>query len=160
MTEHTHHYANHLERCNLCKVDPDHPCSQGALSQARDSYARSAPSEIDKNTLLARLRETEIAVAQAVEFAQYVEKAAKGAMVERARHFLSMKYSQELAKRLAMRVTHDEELVQLGYIGVYIDSTFNKEYMTICTFDGQSIPYEFKYQCVPVHIRRGDIRDG
>lgn len=45
----------------------------------------------------------EVAVAQAVEFAQYVEGAAKGAMVERAKHFLSLPYSQELASRLRER---------------------------------------------------------
>lgn len=48
----------------------------------------------------ARLAEMEVACAQAVEFAEYVEGAAKGAMVERAKHYLSMPYSQELQARL------------------------------------------------------------
>lgn len=47
-----------------------------------------------------RITEMEIAVGQAVEFAQYVETAAKGTMVERAKHYLSLPYSQELAARL------------------------------------------------------------
>jgi hypothetical protein len=41
-----------------------------------------------------------IACAQAVEFAEYVEQAAKGVMAERARHYLSLPYAQELAARL------------------------------------------------------------
>lgn len=44
--------------------------------------------------------DVEIAVAQAVEFAEYVTEHAKGKMVERARHFLSLPYSQELSARL------------------------------------------------------------
>lgn len=43
----------------------------------------------------------DVALAQAVEFAEYVSGAAKGAMVERAKHFLSLPYAQELAKRIA-----------------------------------------------------------
>lgn len=48
----------------------------------------------------ARLAELEIACAQAVEFAEYVEGAAKGVMVDRAKHYLSLPYSQELQQRL------------------------------------------------------------
>lgn len=51
----------------------------------------------------ASLRErgdVEIAVAQAVEFAEYVSDHAKGKMVERAKHFLSLPYSQEIAAKL------------------------------------------------------------
>ena len=59
----------------------------------------AAAPEID----LARIEELEIAVAQAVEFAEYVEGAAKGAMVERARYFLSLPYAKRLAERLHMR---------------------------------------------------------
>lgn len=50
--------------------------------------------------LAARNTELEIACAQAVEFATYVEGAAKGTMVERAKHFMSAPYAQELAARL------------------------------------------------------------
>lgn len=42
----------------------------------------------------------ELAVAQAVEFAEYVEAHAKGKMEEAARHFLSMPYAQDLKKRI------------------------------------------------------------
>ena len=42
----------------------------------------------------------DIAVAQAVEFAQYVEQQAKGAMRDAAVQFLSLPYSQEIAERL------------------------------------------------------------
>ena len=51
-----------------------------------------------------RRADIEVAHAQAVEFAQYVVDHAKGKMVERAEHFLSFKYSQEIAKRLAVQV--------------------------------------------------------
>lgn len=47
-----------------------------------------------------RLDEQETAVAQAVAFAQYVEDHAKGGMVEAARKFLSLPFSQEIAARL------------------------------------------------------------
>lgn len=49
-----------------------------------------------------RALEMEVAMGQAVAFAEYVESAAKGAMVERARHFLSLPFAQEIAKRLAV----------------------------------------------------------
>lgn len=65
--------------------------------KALTDWLEAAP-EID----IDRLKEIEVAVAQAVEFAEYVEGAAKGAMVERARHFLSLPYAQELAVRLQM----------------------------------------------------------
>ena len=42
----------------------------------------------------------DVALAQAVEFADYVERQAKGAMVDAAKRFLSLPYAQELAKRL------------------------------------------------------------
>lgn len=60
-------------------------------------WIKSAP-DID----IERVAEMEVALAQAVEFAEYVEMAAKGAMAERARHFLSLPYAQEIAARLAM----------------------------------------------------------
>jgi hypothetical protein len=43
----------------------------------------------------------EIALAQACELASYVERQAKGAMVEAARRFLSLPYAQQVAARLA-----------------------------------------------------------
>ncbi|HEL4660780.1 TPA: hypothetical protein UN036_000056 [Stenotrophomonas maltophilia] len=45
--------------------------------------------------------EKDVALAQAVEFAEYVERQAKGAMVAAAKRFLSLPYAQELSKRLA-----------------------------------------------------------
>lgn len=42
----------------------------------------------------------DVALAQAVEFAEYVERQAKGEMVKSARKFLSLPYAQEIAKRL------------------------------------------------------------
>lgn len=47
-----------------------------------------------------RLVEMDVAVAQAVEFAEYVEQHAKGKMEEAARRFLSLPYAQDVAARL------------------------------------------------------------
>ncbi len=55
------------------------------------------PSESDKD----------IAVAQAVEFAEYVERQAKGTMRDAAKRFLSLPYSQEIARRLAPKGGED-----------------------------------------------------
>lgn len=44
-----------------------------------------------------RLTELELACAQAVEFATYVEEHAKGKMEDAARRFMSMEFAQELA---------------------------------------------------------------
>jgi hypothetical protein len=43
----------------------------------------------------------DVAIAQAVEFAEYVERQARGEMVKAARKFLSLPYSQQIANRLA-----------------------------------------------------------
>ena len=60
----------------------------------RRGYSLEAPDETNKD----------IAVAQAVEFAQYVVDHAKGRMVEAAERFLSLPYSQDVALRLAKAV--------------------------------------------------------
>lgn len=65
----------------------------------RDRLAAAHAAEVAERD--ARIAELEVACAQAVEFAQYVEDAAKGAMVARAKHYLSQPYAQELAARLA-----------------------------------------------------------
>lgn len=44
--------------------------------------------------------EKDVAIAQAVEFAEYVERQAKGSMQNSATHFLSLPYSQDVANRL------------------------------------------------------------
>jgi len=66
-----------------------------ALLREAAASLRAAPevealSESDK----------EIALAQAVELAQYVEKNAKGGMREAAARFLSLSYAQDVAQRL------------------------------------------------------------
>lgn len=50
--------------------------------------------------LVARNTELELACAQAVEFATYVEEHAKGKMEAAARRFMSMEFAQELARVL------------------------------------------------------------
>lgn len=47
-----------------------------------------------------KLEDLEVAVAQAVEFAEYVESHAKGTMVEAAKRFLSQPFAEELRARL------------------------------------------------------------
>lgn len=61
------------------------------LSGAQQAGGLEALNETDKD----------IALAQAVEFAQYVVDHAKGRMVEAAERFLSLPYSREVAGRLA-----------------------------------------------------------
>ncbi len=51
----------------------------------------------------------DVALAQAVEFAEYVERQAKGAMVDAAKRFLSLPYAQELSKRLTPPEGHVPE---------------------------------------------------
>lgn len=51
--------------------------------------------------------EKDVALGQAVEFAEYVERQAKGTMREAAKRFLSLPYSQEIAKRLAPKGGED-----------------------------------------------------
>jgi len=65
------------------------------------------------------LSETEknIAVAQAVEFAEYVERQAKGTMRDAAKRFLSLPYSQEVAERLMERDALEKQAREFRRIG-------------------------------------------
>lgn len=77
-------------------LDPQHfpeavASVDAALAKAGDDAGQEALSESDKD----------VALAQAVALAEYVVGAAKGSMVERARHFLSAPYAQEISARLA-----------------------------------------------------------
>lgn len=84
----------------------------GANPAACDLLAGRAswPNQMALNAIVAALTPTErevlsesekdVALAQAVEFAEYVERQAKGAMVDAAKRFLSLPYAQELARRL------------------------------------------------------------
>ncbi|AVH90000.1 hypothetical protein AL480_03800 [Stenotrophomonas maltophilia] len=69
--------------------------------------------------------EKDIALAQAVELAEYVERQAKGAIVDAAKRFLSLPYAQELAKRLTppegyvlVPVEPTEEMLNSGLFGL------------------------------------------
>lgn len=74
-----------LKRSEFCEL-----VELRAAEIARESVGDGESSESDKD----------IAVAQAVEFAEYVERQAKGEMVKAAKRFLSLPYSQEIAARL------------------------------------------------------------
>lgn len=69
-------------------------------------------SVYDHNSLI----DQEIAIGQAVEFAEYVVSAAKGAMVEHAQHFLSNPFANEIRERLRRPVVLEREdrLAQIG----------------------------------------------
>jgi len=79
-------------------------CGGPYTADALESYAAAKVAEATAklSSALEELDETDkdIAVAQAVEFAQYVVDHAKGRMVEAAERFLSLAYSQEIATRL------------------------------------------------------------
>lgn len=64
----------------------------------------------------ASLIDQEVAIAQAVSFAEYVVKAAKGGMVERAQHFLSLPFAEEMRERLQPPVIlqREDRLQQIG----------------------------------------------
>lgn len=53
------------------------------------------------------LDDREVAIAQAVEFAEYVEQHAKGKMEEAAKRLLSQSFAQEMRERLAHRKKFD-----------------------------------------------------
>lgn len=70
--------------------------------EVMQSAARVVKATANQFSALEALNKTDkdIAVAQAVEFAQYVVDHAKGRMVEAAERFLSLAHSQEIAARL------------------------------------------------------------
>lgn len=59
--------------------------------------------------------EKEVALAQAVGFAEYVERQAKGEMVKAAQRFLSLPYSQQVKFRLEQRDLDDRRLEWLSH---------------------------------------------
>jgi hypothetical protein len=64
--------------------------TRALLHRAADALECEQLSESDKD----------VALAQAVEFAEYVERQAKGEMVKAAHKFLSLPYSQQIKARL------------------------------------------------------------
>lgn len=92
-----HEAMQHFPEGSWMRGAMDHAAAELAVLHGRCQRAALTPpegealSESDKD----------VALAQAVEFAEYVERQAKGAMVDAAKRFLSLPYAQELAKRLA-----------------------------------------------------------
>lgn len=84
-----------VERTYLTRAEFD-----GLTEYMMEEEDISTMSGMSNLRLQDRVAELEIACAQAVELAEYVEGAAKGKMTERAKHYLSLPYSQELALRL------------------------------------------------------------
>lgn len=85
----------HVERTYLTRTEFD-----GLSEYMLEEEDISTMAGMENLRLQERVTELETACAQAVEFAEYVEGAAKGKMVERAKYYLSLPYSQELALRL------------------------------------------------------------
>ena len=71
------------------------PTSRGSEGEVKPVACKACGNDPERQADL------EPAIAQAVEFAEYVSEHAKGRMVERAQHFLSLKYAQELAGRIS-----------------------------------------------------------
>jgi hypothetical protein len=94
-----------------------------------------------------RLREMDVAIAQAVEFAEYVEQHAKGKMEDAAKRFLSLPYSQELAVRLAEMDALRETALALQGRAQRAESLLREakgyvEAQCAYAFEGQIVPYE------------------
>lgn len=85
-----HAIDSDINWCLYTATDFQDYVDQKAAELARESVGDGESSESDKD----------IAVAQAVEFAEYVERQAKGEMAKAAKRFLSLPYSQEIAARL------------------------------------------------------------
>jgi hypothetical protein len=86
-------------RDKACDCHPETcGCAPCELVLDGDVVARGDRHGLER--LQARFAEQEIAVAQAVTLAQYVEDRAKGAMVDAARVFLSTPFAHEIAERL------------------------------------------------------------
>lgn len=85
----------------------------------RYAYFHGAGRGIEKPNVTSALEalsesEKDVALGQAVQFAEYVERQAKGSMVEAAGRFLSLPYAQAIAARLAsVAVPPDRELVPI-----------------------------------------------
>lgn len=74
--------------------DDDRAIAQAAWEAAlRLSAGANAVEQLDES-------EKDVALGQAVEFAEYVERQAKGAMRDAAKRFLSLPYALEIAARL------------------------------------------------------------
>lgn len=87
--------------------------SLDTLPEIDDGSLRSAASKA-KDHLLALLEHRNVAFAQAIEIAQYVEDHAKGAMVERVKAFLSMPYAEQVRQELRNRQQYLDVLKELG----------------------------------------------
>lgn len=85
-----HVVCNRCETCGPTRYDWDEAIDAWNARALTASNPLEALSESDKD----------IALAQAVTFAEYVSEHAKGKMVDAAKHFLSLEYSEEIAARL------------------------------------------------------------
>jgi hypothetical protein len=102
------HYAAWLVRkalLNIGLIDAEaarqqHAADQATIAALREELNRRAPSSGGDAVEQLTESEKDVALGQAVEFAEYVERQAKGAMRDAANRFLSLPYALEIAARL------------------------------------------------------------
>lgn len=92
-----------------------------ALNGEQHDHLREAAAALRAAPEVETLSESdkEVAMAQAVELAQYVEKNAKGGLREAAARFLSLSYAQDVAQRLRGAPTGTDEY--LAYLEAAVD---------------------------------------
>lgn len=109
------------------------------LSQLRTAAAEGETlSESDKD----------VAVAQAVELAEYVERQAKGTMVDAARKFLSLPYAQEIKARLTPTDSGAGRDGEFMGVRIIEDRRLRPREMMVCT-GGQQHRYLIEYGMTP-----------
>lgn len=110
-------------------ISPDALVSMGRVIAERAGTNWDNIGEFSQQVIMDTQRaaleasEIDVAVAQAIEFAQYVVDAAKGKMSERAAHFLSLHYSKQLAVRLKCTLSKEEIETVLGWWNDTIGNT-------------------------------------
>lgn len=104
----------------------------------RGPYRADEPDEAE--TLRARNAELELACAQAVEFATYVEEHAKGKMEEAARRFLSMEFAQELAGVIKAGRAAVKQKAAVSRLKEALDAAGNKDLRVLSAeFEGDMV---------------------
>jgi len=85
-----------------------------AWTRAHDEFDQLARELVDRICADGLTEaEKDVALGQAVEFAAYVERQAKGAMMDAAKRFLSLPYAQDLAARIASSDKHRRALQRI-----------------------------------------------
>lgn len=94
--------ANSGGPCAYCSLPKEEwaKCREGFPGCPRADDAMLCPHVGASLAADAAFEDREVAICQAVEFAEYVESHAKGKMAERAEHFMKVPFAEELRLRL------------------------------------------------------------